>query len=70
MTVEKLHKLTGDLIAQRRGNAEVAIDIATFIESENGTIHIVESAKYRRIQGADDSGPVGPKFPFVVLTGQ
>jgi hypothetical protein len=70
MTVEKLHKLTGDLIAKRRGNAEVAIDIASFTESENGTIHVVESVKYRRIQGADDSGPVGPKFPFLVLSGE
>lgn len=70
MTVEQLHKLTGKLLAKKQGNAEVAINHASFSESENGTILTVESASLRRVQGADDSGPVGPKFPFLVLEGQ
>lgn len=69
MTVKQLHKLTGDLIAKRQGGAEVAIDFATFIESENGTILDVESAEVRRVQGADDAGPSGPKFTMCVLSG-
>ena len=69
MTVNQLHKITTALRAKKQGDAEVAIDHASFIESENGTILVVESGKLRRVQGADDSGPTGPKFPFLVLTG-
>jgi hypothetical protein len=69
MTVEKLHQLTGKLLAKKQGNIEVAINHARFMESENGTILTVESATVRHIQGADDSGPRGPKFPFLVLEG-
>ena len=38
-------------------------------EDPNACIHDVEGGKYRRIQGCDDSGPVGPKCPFLVLNG-
>lgn len=69
MTVQKLHEITGTLLAKKRGNLHVMINIATFSESENGTILEVESAEVERVQGADDSGPVGRKFPMLVLTG-
>jgi hypothetical protein len=71
MSVKELHALTGKLIKQRRGNAEVAFDTSSIMESEDPSvcIHDVERGKYKRVQGCDDSGPVGPKFPFLVLSG-
>lgn len=71
MSIKELHALTGKLIKQGRGKAEVGFDISTIVEHEdaNACIHDVDGAKYRRIQGCDDSGPVGPKFPFLVLNG-
>lgn len=69
MTVNKLHKITTALRAQKQGNIEVAINYASFLEDENGSILTVETAKLERVQGADDSGPVGRKFPFLVLAG-
>lgn len=71
MSVKELHALTGKLIKQGRGNAEVGFDINTIVEHEDPSacIHDVEGGNYRRIQGCDDSGPVGPKFPFLVLNG-
>lgn len=69
MNVRDLNKLTRKLINQGRGGADVAIDIKTFSEHEDATIHHVETGKYQRIQGVDDSGPVGPKFPTLVLRG-
>jgi hypothetical protein len=72
MNVKDLHALTGKLIKQGRGDADVSFDTATIIENEDpaATIHHVDGAKYRRIQGIDDSGPVGPKFPTLVLRGE
>ena len=67
MTVHQLHTLTTKLITQNRGDAEVGIDLSQFIE-DDASIRVIDSAKYRRVQGADDSGPVGPKFPFLVLS--
>lgn len=69
MTIKQLHSVTGKLIAKEQGDHDVTIDIATFSESENGTILMVESAKFKRVQGADDSGPVGPMFTMLVLSG-
>lgn len=69
MTVTDLHKLTAGLIAKKQGNIDVTINFATFIENENGTILEVEAAKVERVQGADDSGPVGRKFPMLILSG-
>jgi hypothetical protein len=69
MTVKELHSLTGKLLQQKRGDADVAIDLSTFSEAENANIIPVNKGKYRRIQGADDSGPTGPKFLFLVLSG-
>jgi len=69
MTVNQLHEITTALRAKKQGDAEVAIDHASFAANENGTILVVKSAKLRRLQGADDSGPIGPKFPFLVLAG-
>lgn len=71
MSVKELHALTGKLIKQGRGSAEVGFDTSTIVENEdpNACIHDVEGWGYRRIQGSDDSGPVGPKCPFLVLNG-
>ncbi len=69
MTAKQLHELTGKLIGQGRGEADVAVDLATFVEHEDATIHEIETAKYRLIRGVDDSGPVGPKCPMLVLAG-
>ena len=70
MTVNQLHEITTALRAQNQGNSEVAINHASFSENENGGILTVESAKLEHVQGADDSGPVGDKFPFLVLDGR
>lgn len=69
MTVKQLHDLTGKLIAKKQGGIDVAINYATFLENDCGSILEIESAKVIRVQGADDGGPVGPKFPFLVLDG-
>lgn len=69
MNIDQLHKITGDLIAKKRGNLDVMINLATFTESENGTIHEIQTAKVQRVQGADDSGLVGSKIPMLVLSG-
>jgi hypothetical protein len=69
MTVSELHQLTAALIAQGQGDAEVAINFDTFAESENGSILEVEKGELRIVQGADDSGPMGKEFPFLVLSG-
>ena len=69
MTITQLHKITGQLIAKKKGGIDVAINFATFSENECGSILEVESAKVMRVQGADDGGPVGEKFPFLVFDG-
>lgn len=69
MTIQKLHNITGAIIAKHGGNIDVAIDFRTFEENENGNILAVESAAMIRVQGADDSGPIGKKEPFFVLSG-
>ena len=69
MTINELKKLIEQTIAEGHGDAEVAIDFDAFTENENGSILTVESGSYREVQGADDSGPVGEKFPFLVLNG-
>lgn len=65
MSVKELQ----DILAKADPASEVAIDFASFMESDNGTILTIESAEERNVQGADDSGPVGPKFKFLVLSG-
>lgn len=70
MTVNKLHKITTKLIAQGRGDIDVAVDTASLHDDPDATINMIESAKYRRVQGVDDSGPTGPKFPMLVLAGE
>ena len=75
MTVNQLHKITTALRAQKQGNIEVAINHASFPNEaahlyENGAILLVGKATLQQIQGADDSGPVGRKFPFLVLDGE
>ncbi len=69
MTVQKLHELTGKLLAEKQRNIDVAINFATFSENECGSILTVESAEVVQVQGADDSGPIGRKYPFFVLSG-
>lgn len=69
MTVSELNALTANLVANGKGDSEVAIDFDTFSESENGSILSVETAEAKNVQGADDSGPVGEEFPFFVLSG-
>lgn len=69
MTVTQLHELTGKIVADGDGANEVAIDFATFSESDSGTILTVESADERTVQGADDSGPTGAEFRMLVLGG-
>lgn len=69
MTAKDLHKLTTDLIAAGDGDLPVMVDIATFHESENGTVFEIEAVKLRFVQGTDDSGPVGEKCPMAVITG-
>jgi hypothetical protein len=70
MTIRELHELTGEQIANGQADAEVAIDYSTFIENDNGNILTIERAALKRVQGADDAGPVGAKFPFFVLEGE
>lgn len=69
MTVNQLHKITAGLIAKGRGDADVAIDTSTCNDNSDASIDMIQGAKYRRIQGVDDSSPTGPKLPFLVLTG-
>ena len=70
MTIRDLHNITTGLLALH-GDAPVAIDFRTFAEPEepSETILEIESAEVRDVQGADDSGPVGEEFPFLVLSG-
>jgi hypothetical protein len=70
MTIRELHKLTGDLLATNADDP-VAINYRTFLEPEepSHTILEIESAEVRNVQGADDSGPVGDEYPFLVLSG-
>lgn len=60
--IEKLQQLPS--------NMDVMIDFDTFTENENGSILPVDSAEVRNVQGADDSGPVGPRFDMLVLSGE
>lgn len=69
MSIEELHNITSGLIRQGKGDSTVAIDFATFMESENATILPIESWRHTKVQGADDSGPVGERFAFLVLSG-
>lgn len=69
MTVQELHDITGKAIAKGNGNAEVAINYATFLENEVGSILTIESAQVENVQGADDGGPLGDKYPFLVISG-
>lgn len=69
MSVNELHKITTALRAKKQGNIEVMIDFASFQENENGNILMIDDAKVKNLQGADDSGPRGKKFPMLVLSG-
>lgn len=69
MTVSQLHEITSKAIADGHENAEVAINYATFLENEEGSILTIDSAAMENIQGADDGGPVGEKYPFLVISG-
>lgn len=69
MTVRELHEITSELVAKNKCDIEVAIDYFSFSESENGSILLIESAAVQRVQGADDSGPVGRKYPMFVISG-
>jgi hypothetical protein len=69
MTIKQLHELTATLIANNQADANVAIDFSTFAENDNGSILEVESADMRTVEAADDSGPTGDKFPFLVMSG-
>lgn len=68
MTIKQLHEITGSLIA-KHGNDPVAINSATFAENENGDIIECDTAGIERVQGADDSGPVGRRYPMLVING-
>jgi hypothetical protein len=70
MTIKELNEITSEQIAKGQGEAEVVIDYATFIENENGNLLTIDRSRLIHAQGADDSGPVGPEFPFLVLAGQ
>lgn len=69
MTVKELNALTRKLIAQKHGDAELGVDLQSFVQREDANIGIVVHGTYRRVQGVDDAGPTGPKFPFLVLSG-
>lgn len=69
MTVKQLHELTRKVIAGTEGDMDVAINFSTFAENENGNILLVTSAEVIRVQGTDDSGPIGDKELFFVLDG-
>ena len=69
MTVNQLHKITAGLIAKGRGDADVAVDTSACNDNADAPIDMIIGARYRRVQGVDDSGPTGPKFPFLVLNG-
>ena len=56
-------------VIKEHGDIDVMVNTATFEESENGTVFEVEAASVERVQGADDSGPVGDKYPMFVITG-
>ena len=68
MTVKELHALLSSVLALQ-GDLEVMVNTATFPEMESGTIMEVESATVEDVQGADDSGPVGDKYPMLVIKG-
>jgi hypothetical protein len=68
MTTKKLQEIIAASIKEH-GDLPVMVNTATFEESENGTVFEVEAAKVERVQGVDDSGPVGRKYPMLVITG-
>ena len=68
MTAKKLQEILAAAI-KTHGDIEVMVNTATFSESENGTVFEVENAKVERVQGADDSGPVGKRYPMIIITG-
>lgn len=70
MTIEQLHGITKQAIEQGHSLAEVAIDFDTFMESENGSVLSAQAATVKLVQGADDSGPTGDVFPFLVISGE
>jgi hypothetical protein len=67
MTTKQLQKILDD--AKAYGDIEVMVNTATFDESENGTVFEAESATVELVQGTDDSGPVGDKYPMLVIKG-
>lgn len=69
MTVKELHEICTSIVDKGQGNIDVAIDFNSFDESENGSILPIESTLLHSVQGADDSGPVGSKYPFLILLG-
>lgn len=71
MTLQQLDLLIPKLLA-KHGDMEIAIDWATFSAPEDGTILVTKNAEVRELHSADDSDPgtAGPKYPFLVLTGE
>lgn len=69
MSIDELHKLTGELIANGHGSDSVMIDFSTYQESEDGNILSVESGEIRSVSAIDDSGPTGDEFMMLVLSG-
>lgn len=68
MNIKELQNILSSTLAIH-GNIEVMINTATFPESENGTVMEAVSAKVDEVQGADDSGPVGDKYPMLIIRG-
>ncbi len=53
MTINELHKITGDLIAEGRGTDDVAVDVDAFIEGDSGENLVpVEAAKLENVKRA------------------
>lgn len=70
MTIEKLHEITGRLLAIGKGKDEVAVNVATFPEAgEVGAVYMVEQANALMVPACDDSGELEEKFHMLVLTG-
>lgn len=68
MTTRELKELIDTAIA-KHGDVEVMVDTKTFPDSDNGTIFEISDAEVIDVQGADDSGPVGEKYPMLVIKG-
>lgn len=69
MTVQQLHEITSAAIAAGQGNIEVMVNTASFYENDEGSVFEAEKAEVELVEAADDSGPTGEKYPFLVISG-